>query len=261
MGSGLDTAARWLETATAGIPFGPDRRAVRRELEEHLEDKARDLQRIFPDLTREAALERACAGMGDAAEVGRALARVHRPWLGYLWRASQVLLALALVWLAVVVIPLAWGQLAPREQEAVAPDWTYEAEIPFSCGEPVRAGSYTLQVEGSLNFAEGDTVGGLLLTWRAASPLVWERPTSHLYWWGEDDLGNLYYSHEDLGQAIYVAGTDRYVSSTTWERDGLGWTGQSQVWNVPREAKWVRLILDVGEAPITILLEREGETA
>ena len=48
-------AEGWLDKATAGIRFGPDRREVRRELEEHLEDKALDLQRIFPDLTAEEA--------------------------------------------------------------------------------------------------------------------------------------------------------------------------------------------------------------
>ena len=41
--------SQWLDAATRGIRFGPDRRAVRAELEAHLEDKALDLQRIFPD--------------------------------------------------------------------------------------------------------------------------------------------------------------------------------------------------------------------
>ena len=48
---------RWLELATFRIAFIPDRKAVRAELEEHLEDKALDLQRIFPDLTAEEAKE------------------------------------------------------------------------------------------------------------------------------------------------------------------------------------------------------------
>ena len=34
---------RWLELATFRIAFIPDRKAVRAELEEHLEDKAQDL--------------------------------------------------------------------------------------------------------------------------------------------------------------------------------------------------------------------------
>ena len=100
-------------------------------------------------------------------------------------------------------------------------------------------------------------MGELALTWTAFSPLVWEEPTSHLYWRAEDNLGNVYFSHADLDMAIYVAETYRYVPATTWERSGLGWTGRCRVWNVPREAQWVRLILDFDEEPITILLERK----
>ena len=29
--------------------------------------------------------------MGDPGEIGRELAKIHRPWLGYLWRCSQIL--------------------------------------------------------------------------------------------------------------------------------------------------------------------------
>ena len=45
------TFQTWLDTAVKGIRFGPDRRAVRAELAGHLEDRAADLRRIFPDLT------------------------------------------------------------------------------------------------------------------------------------------------------------------------------------------------------------------
>ena len=80
---------QWLDKATAGIRFGPDRRAVSEELAAHLEDKAVGLRRIFPDMTEEEVWERATSEMGDPAEIGKALARLHKPWLGYLWRASK----------------------------------------------------------------------------------------------------------------------------------------------------------------------------
>ena len=227
-------AGQWLDRATAGIRFGPDREEVRAELSAHLEDKALDFQRIFPGLTEAEARERAVSEMGDPMEIGKELAKVHRP---------------AGVYMA--------GWLNPRETETEESPWTYEAEIPFSSQGPVQAGSYTLQVEGVLQMEEGHDVGGLALTWTAFSPLVWEEPTSHLYWRAEDNLGNVYFSHADLDMAIYVAETYRYVPATTWERSGLGWTGRCRVWNVPREAQWVRLILDFDEEPITILLERE----
>ena len=181
--------AQWLDRATAGIRFKPDREEVRAELSAHLEDKALDFQRIFPGLTEEEAQERAAAEMGDPMEIGKELARIHKPWLGYLWRASQVLAGGALIWLVVVAVPLAWSWLNPRETETEESLWTYEAEIPFSSQGPVQAGGYTLQVEGVLQMEEGHDVGELALTWTAFSPLVWEEPTSHLYWRAEDNLG------------------------------------------------------------------------
>ena len=51
METGAWGLARWLDTATRGIRFKPDRAAVRAELAAHLEDKRADLQRIFPDLS------------------------------------------------------------------------------------------------------------------------------------------------------------------------------------------------------------------
>ena len=74
---------KWLDKATAAIRFGPDRRTVRSELSAHLEDKALDFQRIFPDLTQEEAQDRAAAEMGDPEEIGKELARLHKPLLGY----------------------------------------------------------------------------------------------------------------------------------------------------------------------------------
>ncbi|MGI5962247.1 MAG: permease prefix domain 1-containing protein [Lawsonibacter sp.] len=90
----------WLDTATKSIRFAPDRRAVRTELENHLEDKVEDLGRIFSDLTMEDAQNRAIGEMGDAAELGRKLAKLHRPWWGWLWTASKVLAVLSFLWLA-----------------------------------------------------------------------------------------------------------------------------------------------------------------
>lgn len=100
----------WLDTAVSGIRFGPDRRAVRAELEGHIEDKTADLQRIFPDIPESEARDRALAGMGDAEELKISLSKIHKPWLGYLWRCSQVLAAAALA-----LVLLLWGDRALRD--------------------------------------------------------------------------------------------------------------------------------------------------
>lgn len=94
----------WLETAVSGVRFRPDRVEVERELREHIEDKLAGLQRIYPDMTAQEAGAMALAQMGDPAEIGKELARIHKPWLGRLWEASKVLMGLllaALIWCSV----------------------------------------------------------------------------------------------------------------------------------------------------------------
>ncbi len=108
-------ADRWLDTAVEKIRFGPDWRAAREELAAHLEDKiAGDLRR-FPGMTEEEAQERALREMGDAAEIGRALGKIHTPWLGYLWSFSRWAAWAALA-LCLVGIGRDWGEIKADRQ-------------------------------------------------------------------------------------------------------------------------------------------------
>ena len=260
------TFQAWLDEAVKGIVFRPDRAAVRQELADHLEDRTADLKRIFPNLTDEEARDRALAWMGDAAEVSRQLARVHRPWLGWLWRASQVLLAVSLAWL--FLIGPHWGWLADQfgwfddGPHGVSEGAETEIRIPFSSEETVRAGPYTLRAEGvlELNPLSDWDAGYFQVTWHAWSPRFWETPTASTYWQAEDDQNNRYPSYHQW--SVYGRlGTQsqQRVYSLTWRRSGLGWTGESQVEAVPQDAQWVRLTLDLGAEPVTVLLEREEE--
>lgn len=197
----------WLSIATSGIRFWPDREAVRRELTEHIEDKTADLMRIFPDIPEEEAGERALAAMGDAWELKQELARVHRPWLGYLWRCTQVLvwglLALSLI------AALASGGLlkdqAYRWKEAQqsravgralyedgVPDWEGERLAVLQVDGEARLGRAVISVSRAARWREpeGDC---LYLRLR----ITWDRPWEANYMaisclWAEDDLGNTY---------------------------------------------------------------------
>ena len=89
----------WLNTAVSGIRFKPDRKAVEEELRGHFEDKVADLQRVF-HISQEEAEEMALERMGDAEKIGREMAKIHKPWLGWLWQASQAaLLVSVILWL------------------------------------------------------------------------------------------------------------------------------------------------------------------
>ena len=86
---------RWCDTVTRQVRFRPDRGAIQRELTAHYQDHVRDLERVGYDW--KLAEQRALAAMGDPEEIGRALDRVHKPWLGWLWIASRAVLALTVV--------------------------------------------------------------------------------------------------------------------------------------------------------------------
>lgn len=86
---------RWCDTVTRQVRFRPDRGAIQRELAAHYQDHVRDLERVGYDW--KLAEQRALAAMGDPEEIGRALDRVHKPWLGWLWLASRTVLILTVM--------------------------------------------------------------------------------------------------------------------------------------------------------------------
>ena len=239
-------AGQWLDKATEGIRFGPDRKAVRAELEEHLEDKALDFQRIFPGLTEKEARERAVSDMGDPMEVGKELAKVHKPWLGYLWRASQVLLALTILNFMAAVGTLRYDRDRGPELEGTV-------EAVFAGQEAVRVNTYTLWVE------EASLIQGteeLHITWRATSPCFWETPDGEFSqaWTGVDDRGTVYTSIWDRvldGERMLP-----YVSSVQFT-GALVWRGEQTVYGVPQEAQWIQINIETGEGTVPVVLERE----
>ena len=80
----------WCGNVVSYVRFQPDHAAIRKELLAHLEDNCADFQRIGyePEEARQKALE----AMGSAEEVGKAMDKAHKPWLGWLWKGSRVTL-------------------------------------------------------------------------------------------------------------------------------------------------------------------------
>lgn len=198
----------WLSIATSGIRFGPDREAVRRELTEHMEDKAADLMRIFPDIPEEEAQERALSEMGDAWELKKELARVHRPWLGWLWRCTQVLVWGLLALSLIAALSNVWGiwedrvyrwKDVQRSQsvgralyEDGTPDWEGERLAVLQVDGEARLGRATVSVSKGTRWREPE---GDCLYLRVR--ITWDRPweTNDMAisaLWAEDDLGNTY---------------------------------------------------------------------
>jgi len=161
---------QWLAAATSGIRFKPDRRAVEEELRGHFEDKVADLQRVF-HISAEEAEEMALERMGDPERIGKELAKIHRPWLGYLWQLSRVVFGLALV--LCLVAGLGGGERL----------WGWYLE-PWRCEPPValapesaRMGSYTFKIKEAV-FVDYPEESGLTdqvrVTFRVSTPRFWE---------------------------------------------------------------------------------------
>ena len=203
---------RWLELATFRIAFIPDRKAVRAELEAHLEDKALDFQRIFPGLTQEEAQDRAAAEMGDSAEIGRELAKVHKPWLGYLWRVSQLLLAAVVIGLAVLLSDLPSYVLWPGG-ESIPSELSGQAEglsrQPMACWGEQTAGAYTFRLrEAELWTAPDGQAQAVYLVLEAETPRPWEGLSSAFgeCLWAEDSFGTPIPSQQEAGTAPAISG-------------------------------------------------------
>ena len=229
-------AGAWLDIAANRIRFKPDRKAVRAELSAHLEDKALDLQRIYPDLTEEEAQQRAAAEMGDPEEVGRELAKIHKPWLGYAWIASRVLLDLsigaAVFLLAAGVYRSGWENLrhlahGPSSYygEALSPvEETYQDNASLTYlgaladSGPVRAGAYTFSTHhGELWTVtlEGQPHQVVYLQLEVCHL----RPLESLHrrtvneFWAEDDQGGVLLSSGDRWRQNQAPGN---LSCTVW---------------------------------------------
>ena len=257
----------WLDTATGGIRFDPDRAAVRKELADHLEDKQAALCRAFPDMAPEEAEQRALDSMGDPEEIGRELEKIHRPWLGYLWRASQMLLALCLLWTIGVGPVNRWqGQGA---------EWRDSDDLPCFDGVELAQARYLpgedpdqlLVLEPGLEqTVQGQNVSLL----RAALWQEGERQALYLYlrvdtwrFWEVGMLrGEWMRVTDSLGNAYSLEATIPQGWDNTLERKSFGpfHNGyELRLGDLAPAAEWVRLDYGPGEALFSFTVElKEG---
>lgn len=242
----------WLDAATKKIRFGPDRKAVRRELEAHLEDL-----REASGLEREAALE----AMGDPEDIAEELGRVHRPWLGYLWRLSQIALigAAAVYCLLLALLAVRPGysyRVLPgmhlynylqTDVDMLDPARVIEArELP--AGAAFETGGYTIRPDQVVFRQVSETDGP---QWNLYIELDitlsrWEEPLD--YWFALSGV-------RTGGGPPY--GMDQMSAYWGfWQKCGLEFKG------LPEDAEWVELDFGYGELKRTLHIDltEEAET-
>lgn len=141
----------WRDQVTAQVRFWPDRNSIARELTDHFQDHTRDLERL--DYPWQLAEERALAAMGDAEKVGRALDRVHKPWLGWLWiisKAAALVAAVVLVLTGLSVGDVYSYRIEKGIQAIRAEQPVYEADGMFFAGEAEKSGDLSRLTRTSL---------------------------------------------------------------------------------------------------------------
>lgn len=274
--------SHWLARATRRIDFTPDQRAVRGELFDHIEEAKAALMARHPEMTALEAEERAVAAMGDPEALAWELARIHRPWSGYLWRLSQVLAGLALAALAGVWI---WQLTNRYAQEGPLPylrqlsGWeSFVAEcLPEAeerLGEPVflpqsarvRVGGYEISApeavlvtvkpgEGAILDIQVPQDGGPcrglyveleLDRWLTGEYVYLAYAVSRV----ADSTGKVY----ELGRE----GRDRWIYRTShpWgDLTPFGERGLVALCGVPEEAEWVDITFGRGEDAGTLRVE------
>ena len=261
----------WLDTATGKIRFAPDRKAVRRELQDHLEDRmeAGKAKGLSPYEAEEAAT----AAMGDPVALAEELARVHSPWWGRLWRLSQWALAIAVLVTVSSAVPrlrdyVQYEMYAPPFPFSVEegsytreyyPDYTKEVTVPevWDIDGSVDLGHYRFTVSGA--WVEEWTVSGeapypvrqLVITLRASTWRFWEPLYASQFMildhMPADSDGNAYGYDVDTAPGadeplpLFCEAFQR--GATTWLRVELNQTRDMDSWSVP---DWVDIPVGCG---------------
>ena len=217
----------WLDTATKKILFRPDRKAVRKELEAHLEDL-----REASGLDEETAV----ASMGDPAALAEELSRLHRPWWGYLWRASQIVLAGTAVFCCLLAV-LAEAVCQPLDRLGTSLH-NYLTPVQFTgaleerdipAGFTISTGGCTIRADRAVLRSYEDTPQALFvdlqigLSWRR-EPLI---------------LQNAWSGARTNAGEIPRRVIERSASWAFWQRACLSV-------EVPEDAEWVELDFGCG---------------
>ena len=91
----LPKSERFLEEIMSYIKFPFDKDIIKKEIYSHMIDKVEYY--IGMGYDNELAEQQAIADMGDAKEIGKALNKQHNPIIGWLWKISNVLVIMCIL--------------------------------------------------------------------------------------------------------------------------------------------------------------------
>ena len=258
----------WVFRACVHIRFKPDRGPVEEELLAHLEDRAEALCQSGMGLER--AEKQAMASMGDADEVGRQLAAVHKPLLGWAWRVSRWALAISLVLALFVIVERfanGWSYLPHWDTEL---RWWQGRElsgqvVELSSDSRDESGGCTITVPAAaVQYGGPEHVNGRLVDEMVSLYFTIEAAgqagtvTAFYDFYAVDDLGNVYPS-----RAEYEHGTSAYlgkcsVSMVISTAGPFRSTGKGSIGFIDPSASWIELRYDREGRDVRLRIDLTG---
>lgn len=267
---------QWCDEAVSFIRFPPDRPPVKQELMEHMQDKYDGY--VAEGMKSNEAERRAIREMGDAWETGLLLRKIHKPYLGWFWRLTQ--LALIIVLITAVVCGVRWGKNQWYEEITYYTydpfeDTSYEFEngdrrervIYLEPDSSARCNGYTFTVtkvacwEGTSSTPLGGETetSSFYILLEVFNPRPWVDRTEAPYWLSaEDSLGNIctpyfeYWSSDERQNELYVWGDGYHTApfTDTWELTLNNYVYEG--------ADWIDLRYDRGGEEFTIRIDLTG---
>ena len=244
----------WCSQATKKILYRPDREAVYMELYGHLEDRFEAY--ISEGFSTKVAMEKALASMGEPEPVAVQLGSIHRPWLGYLLRLTNIVL---IPLLCLTVLRFISFSTTLSFQHPNRGDWDYYEDTTHGTGDYALVRDLYLEPEQSVS-SDGYT---LTLT-RAAqwSPAPGALPDNECHFffqievtnprpwaefahigqdlWAVDSLGNYYYSSHEYAYSYEGAIRGNFYHTGFFTHTLDMWFDNY----VSQDAEWIRICYD-----------------
>lgn len=257
----------WCQAATDDIRYPPDRKQVYEELRAHLMDHYDDL--VEQGLAPEAAEQMAVAAMGRASEIAPQLAAIHRPFWGYVYSVSKVLLVLALV----LTLLSGWYYREqnyiskPDNDQYIETEGINSRQIFYTApNQTISAEGYTFTLTDAAirNYVvspgqePGYSYDVLQFRIQVTSLLPWVQGCDGLEWmWAVDDLGNYYYSSQEqitnLRQGLSCWGQQTGLFTWTYDFNSMNYVSQ--------DARWIELHYHRSGRDLTFRIDLTGGDA
>ena len=269
------TMKQWCELAASYIRFPPDRPAVEQELMEHLQDKVDDF--ISHGIPKIEAERKAVQEMGEPKETGMLLRQIHKPYLGWVWRITQWIVGILLVYSLIHL----WGWVRDMNLQA---ETGFAYRDPFSSLENVSSAQSDGGYDQRVLYVEPDCSAKLDgYTFKLTKAACWEdyytadsvvSDYSRMYflvevsnlspWLVETDLPRWFYAVDSLGNHYYSSHENTYTYEPSIHGNGHRTGIFTQTWYmwtenyVSQEAEWLELRFERDGKELSLRVDLTG---